>query len=90
MHIHYLRESTVVPNVALMGKHVVDESRFALLRVLSDRIQRQIRGDLKDNVNEKNQPNEKHGTLCGKDKIHIYIYIRRGRSAEDIIPLHLE
>ena len=43
----YLRESTVVPEVALMREAVADEAKFALLDVLLDRIESLLLRDLR-------------------------------------------
>lgn len=42
----YLRESTVVPEVALVGEAVADESELALLGVLLDGVESLLLGDL--------------------------------------------
>lgn len=41
----YLRESTVVPDVAMMGEAVADITEFALLDVLLDRVKQLVLGD---------------------------------------------
>ena len=50
-HLHvrvhtYLREGTVVPQVALVGEAVADISKLALLDVLLDGVQELLLGDL--------------------------------------------
>jgi hypothetical protein len=42
----YLREGTVIPEVALVGEAVADETKLALLDILPDRVQDIIFGDL--------------------------------------------
>ncbi len=38
----HLGKASVVPDVAVVGKHVVNEARLALLLVLDDGVQRQV------------------------------------------------
>lgn len=35
----YLRKSAVIPNVAMIVVYIVDESKFAIFDILSDRIE---------------------------------------------------
>jgi hypothetical protein len=42
----YLGESTIVPQVALVGEAVADEAELALLDVLLDGVQELVLGDL--------------------------------------------
>jgi hypothetical protein len=42
----YLWEGTVVPEVALMGEAVADETKLALLDILLDWVERLLLGDL--------------------------------------------
>ena len=42
----YAREGTVVPEVALVGEAVADETELALLDVLLDRVEELLLGDL--------------------------------------------
>jgi hypothetical protein len=42
----YLRESTVVPEVTLVGEAVAHEAQLALLGILLDGVQKLILGDL--------------------------------------------
>lgn len=46
----YLGESTVVPDVTLVGEAVADESKLALLDVLLYRVEKLLLGDLYDAV----------------------------------------
>ena len=46
--LSYLREGTVVPEVALVGEAVADESKLALLNVLLDGVEEILLGDLKE------------------------------------------
>lgn len=43
----YLGESTVVPEVALVGEAVADEAELALLDILLDGVEKLLLGDLR-------------------------------------------
>lgn len=44
--VSYLGEGTVVPEVALVGEAVADESKLALLHILLDGVEKLLLGDL--------------------------------------------
>lgn len=61
MQIAYLGEGAIVPEIALVGEAVADESNLALLNVLLDGVQELLLGDLVCEELSVNWPNEEAG-----------------------------